>query len=65
MENQIKVTPEMVDAGTKFVMDFFPAEWGSSLGITQHEAEALTIGVLKAVEILLVRELDAKNRPAC
>ena len=43
-----KITPEMLEAGTKFVMNFFPAEWGGSRGISEIQAESVAQGVLKA-----------------
>ena len=42
----VKLPPEMIEAGRKFVMDFFPAEWGGARGISEHEARAITEGVL-------------------
>ena len=44
----IEVTPEMIEAGTEFVMNFFPAEWGRRGPIERSEAKAVACGVLRA-----------------
>ena len=48
---EIEVTPEMVEAGTEFVMGFFAAEWGGRKGISRDEAAAVAQGVLAVVGV--------------
>lgn len=40
------ITLEMFEAGVSAVLDFYPAEWGGSEGITRAEAKALVSAVL-------------------
>lgn len=45
----IEITPAMIEAGVKFVMnEFYPAEWGGVRGIQEIEARLLIEGVLEA-----------------
>ncbi len=55
-----KVTPEMIKAGVRFVMDFFSAEWGGKRGISQTEAECLLSGAFEAMGT----EVASVQRPA-
>ncbi len=45
-----EVTPEMLEAATRSVMDRFPAEWGSRRGICHSEAGAVARDVIKALQ---------------
>ncbi len=45
-----EVTPEMLEAATRSVMDRFAAEWGSRRGISHDEAEMVAQGVIKALQ---------------
>ena len=47
----VKITPEMVEAGTEFVMGFFAADWGGRRGISREEAVAVAQGVLAVVGV--------------
>jgi hypothetical protein len=45
------ITSEMEEAAAKFLMEFFPAEWGGAKGISKHEAMAAARGALEAAAV--------------
>ena len=57
----IEITPAMIDAGVKFVCEFFPAEWGGVRGISKSEAKAVVEGVLASLLETSVAAPDANN----
>ena len=48
---EVEITPEMVEAGTEFVMGYFAAEWGGRRGISRDEANSVARGVLAVVGV--------------
>jgi hypothetical protein len=46
-----EISPTMLEAGVKFVMEFFPAEWGGVSGISDVEARAVLTGALSAMGV--------------
>ena len=56
---ETEVTPAMIEAGVAFVMDFFPAAWGSETrGISKDEATAVLLGALREMGLTLARPVS-------
>lgn len=46
---EIEITPEMIEAGAKAAMNFYPGEWGGLDGIQEPEAKLLAAKIAKAI----------------